>query len=64
MSEQVFPTVPNAPAPPAQYASSRMSVWRIAAAVFVGNFFCALLWFVLYFCFIIGVGLLGSGVRR
>lgn len=45
MPEQANPTVSAASPPPLQYVPSRMSVWRIAAAVFVGNFSCALLWF-------------------
>lgn len=38
MPEQANPTVSAASPPPLQYVPSRMSVWRIAAAVFVTTF--------------------------
>jgi hypothetical protein len=60
MSQEVIPTMPVATSQPMIYVPSRMSVWRIALAVFVGNLLCALLWFVLYFCLIFGLGFLGA----
>ncbi len=65
MSDQFYPAVQQGSAPPVIYApASRLSVWRIAAAVFVGNFLCALLGIVLYFCLVLGLmALAGAGNR-
>ncbi len=65
MSDQFYPSVPTA-ATPVTYAPppSRLSVWRIAAAVFVGNFLCMLLGIVLYICFVVGIAALAGAGNR
>ncbi len=47
-----------------QQPLSRMSVWSIAFAVFVGNVLCVLLGVAIYFCFVFGIALLATGGRR
>ncbi len=64
MSEQYYPTFQESSAPPVYAPPSRLSVWRIAAAVFVGNFLCALLGIVLYFCLVVGVAALAGVTNR
>ncbi len=61
MSEQFYPTVQAAPAPPVVYAQfpSRVGVWQIAAATFLGIFLCQLLTLVLTACIWGGVLALG-----
>ncbi len=60
------PLIPAEPQPivylPAPAASA--SVWKIAAAVFVGNLLCALLSAVLYFCVVFGAIILAGATRR
>ncbi len=65
MSEQYYPTFQQNSAPPPVYAPpSRLSVWRIAAAVFVGNFLCLLIGLVLYLCLAVGVAVLSGATNR
>ncbi len=61
MSEQFYPTVQAAPAPPVVYAQfpSQVSVWRIAAATFVGILLCQLLSLVVTACVWGGIVALG-----
>ncbi len=60
MSDQFYPAISSSTLPQTYAPPSRLSVWRIAAAVFVGTFLC----FILYLCFLFGVVvLLNSGGR-
>ncbi len=63
-----YPTVPIAQpadvAPIYAPAPSRLSVWKIAGGVFVGNFVCLLLSLLLYFCAIMAFAILASASNR
>ncbi len=66
MSEQFSPTVAQGSTQPVVIAPSQpTSVWRIAAATFVGIFLCQLITLVITGCFYFGVfALVLSNARR
>jgi hypothetical protein len=43
---------------------SRLSIWRIAAGVFIGNILCLLISLVLYACVFAGMSVFGVSLSR
>ncbi len=55
MSDQFYPSVPSAATPVIYAPVQGTSVWRIAAATFVGILLCQLIAFAITACFYFGV---------